>query len=108
MIFVETPPFERVREDYLDNDQFRLLQLTLLVQPAIGTVIPGSGGVRKMRWGVPSRGKRGGLRVIYYWMRSPDEIHLLPVYDKTDQVDLSRDQVRAMRAVVKQIQEQRR
>lgn len=70
MIFVEAPTFDRLRERYLDDDEYRLLQAALMAQPTAGDVIRGSGGIRKVRWAAEGTGKRGGLRVIYYWVQS--------------------------------------
>ena len=64
--FVETKLFTRLVQEYLSDDEYSRLQQALAAAPEVGSVIPGSGGVRKMRWGVAGRGKRGGLRVIYY------------------------------------------
>jgi hypothetical protein len=90
-IFVELPAFERCRQDYLDDDDFRRLQTVLLANPQAGDVIQGTGGIRKLRCGDPRRGKgkRGGLRVIYYyWVRGP-EFWLFTVYDKRELSDLT-------------------
>lgn len=64
--FVETPLFTRLVGEYLSDDEYLKLQQALAENPEAGPVIPGSGGVRKLRWAMPGRGKRGGLRVIYY------------------------------------------
>ena len=68
-VFVELPAFERYRADYLDDDAFRKLQSLLMLKPEAGDIIPGAGGLRKMRFADErrSKGKRGGLRIIYYW-----------------------------------------
>lgn len=68
-VFVELPAFSRYRPDYLDDDRFRGLQIAMLKNPEAGDVIEGTGGLRKLRHGDVRRGKgkRGGLRVIYYW-----------------------------------------
>jgi len=68
-LFVELPPFERLRSSYLDDDAYRALQTELMRNPLAGDVIEGTGGLRKLRQGDLRRGKgkRGGLRVIYYW-----------------------------------------
>lgn len=68
-VFVELPPFERYRSDYFDDDAFLTLQRLLMLNPEAGDVIPGTGGLRKLRFGDERRGKGkcGGLRVIYYW-----------------------------------------
>jgi mRNA-degrading endonuclease RelE of RelBE toxin-antitoxin system len=66
MIFVETRSFSRRRTEQLTDEQFRLLQLSLLSNPQAGDVIRGTGGLRKLRWATTGRGKRGGVRIIYY------------------------------------------
>lgn len=97
--FVEAPPFARYRQDYLDDDEFSELQEYLVKNPEAGDMIPGAGGIRKLRWKDRHRGKgkRGGLRVIYYCFLSEQEIWLLTLYDKDEAVDLTkeeRDQLR--------------
>ena len=67
-VFVELPPFSRYREDYLDDDAFCELRSHLLAQPPSGDVIPGTGGVRKLRWSRAGIGKRGGVRVLRFWV----------------------------------------
>ena len=66
--FVEAPAFSRYREDYLDDEAFGELQQNLARNPEEGDLVPGAGGIRKLRWKDPRRkkGKRGGLRIIYY------------------------------------------
>jgi len=64
--FVETKLFTRLVRDYLSDDEYAQLQQALITNPEAGAIIPGSGGVRKMRWAIAGRGKRGGLRVIYF------------------------------------------
>lgn len=67
MVFIETPIFTREVQVLLPNDSYRQLQQALLVRPEAGNLIPGGGGLRKLRWRVARAGKRGGLRIIYYW-----------------------------------------
>jgi hypothetical protein len=67
MRFIETPVFTRTLVALLDDEEYRYLQLALLQRPAAGALIPKGGGLRKLRWSLPGRGKRGGLRVIYFW-----------------------------------------
>ena len=87
-IFVELPAFERHRKDYMDDAAYSQLQQELMVNPTAGDVIEGTGGLRKLRQPDPRRGKgkRGGLRVIYYWWLGGDQFWLFTLYDK-DQMD---------------------
>lgn len=80
--FIETKLFSRLVEEYLSDDSYRQLQAALASDPEAGSLIPGSGGLRKLRWGISGRGKRGGLRVIYYARTKQDEIWLLTLYPK--------------------------
>ena len=82
MIFIETSTFTKLIDGYLTGDEYLGLQRFLLKQPDAGKVVPRSGGVRKLRWALAGKGKRGGLRVIYLWKRADDEIWLLTVYGK--------------------------
>ena len=101
--FIETPRFSRIREQYFDDSQFRLLQLYLLDRPDAGDIIKGSGGIRKLRWGQQGTGKRGGVRVIYYWITKSHQILFLTAYAKSEASELSRDSIRAMREIVKDL-----
>lgn len=74
MIFVEAPAFERIRERYLNDDQYQLLQAALMANPEAGALIRGSGGLRKVRWAVDGKGKSSGLRLIYYWVTRDSHI----------------------------------
>jgi len=80
--FVETRLFTRLVQEYLDDDEYHELQKVLMDNPETGNVIPGSGGVRKVRWRAPGRGKRGGYRVIYYPTISQGVIWMLTMYPK--------------------------
>ena len=82
MTFVETKLFTELVLDYLSDDEYAAMQQFLVVNPEAGDVIPASGGVRKLRWGVAGRGKRGGLRVIYFLRRRNDEVWMLTLYAK--------------------------
>jgi len=97
--FVEAPAFSRYREDYLDDAEFRRLQAHLAVNPEAGDILPGAGGIRKLRWNDSRRGKgkRGGLRIIYYAFLSDGEIWLLALYGKNEASNLTagqKDQLR--------------
>lgn len=102
MRFVETPLFTSEVTALLGEDEYRGLQEVLLLRPEAGAIIPGSGGVRKLRWRHQGRGKRGGLRVIYYWHVSGEVIYMLLVYSKTRQQDLTPQQLRTLRRLVKE------
>jgi len=89
--FIELPPFQRVRDEYFDDDSFKALQSELMKNPEAGDVIQGTGGLRKIRYTDKRRGKgkRGGLRVIYFWKDAADQFWLFTVYDKDEADDLS-------------------
>jgi len=97
--FVEAPAFSRYREGYLDDEEFRELQEALAANPEEGDLIPGAGGIRKLRWRDSRRGKgkRGGLRIIYYCFLSDDEIWLLTLFDKDEASDLTKDEKAQLR-----------
>src|SRR6266536_5859375 len=80
--FVETKLFTRLVQEYLSDDEYSELQQALIANPEAGAVIPGSGGIRKLRWGVAGRGKRGGIRVIYYARVRRGQIWMLTLYAK--------------------------
>lgn len=84
MIFIETSTFTKLIDSYLTDEEYLGLQKFLLNYAAAGKIIPGSGGVRKLRWAIGHKGKSGGIRVIYYWKRHDDEIWLLTVYGKSE------------------------
>ena len=63
--FVETPLFTRLIQEYLSDGEYMELQSALAENPEAGRIIKGSGGIRKLRWAVSGKGKRGGLRIIY-------------------------------------------
>lgn len=95
--FVELPPFERCRQDYLSDDEYRLLQEMMLRNPEVGDVIQGTGGLRKLRFGDKRRnkGKRGGLRVIYYHWITGTQFWMFSIFDKDEMEDLSADERKA-------------
>jgi len=109
-VFVELPAFERHRAAYLDDAAFRALQLELMRNPAAGAVIEGTGGLRKMRFADPRRGKgkRGGLRVIFYWWNAGNQFWLFTLYDKDEIADLTPQQRKALKVLVKEELDSRR
>jgi hypothetical protein len=102
MKFVETTAFTRRITDAMSDDEYRHLQEALLRRPAHGALIEGTGGVRKLRWGEEARGKRGGLRVIYYWHPKREMFLMLFLYRKSDQKDLTAEQRQALAKAVRQ------
>jgi len=84
MEFIEATAFTKYLYDYLSEDEYLGLQNYLLQYPESGKVVPGSGGVRKVRWAMSGRGKSGGVRVIYYFKKLDDEIWLLTIYSKRE------------------------
>ena len=99
MEFVETSIFTQRITKLLTDDEYYELQAVLAEEPKAGDVIPGAGGLRKLRWRAKGRGKRGGLRVIYYCC-SEDRLYMIFVYVKARQGDLTPEQVKALRAYV--------
>lgn len=99
MVIKETSVFTKQVQRLLDEESYRLLQLRLVAEPGSGDVIRGTGGLRKIRWEATGRGKRGGVRVIYYWAREDGEILLLLIYSKAHQDDLTPKQ----RALLKKL-----
>ena len=87
-IFIESLIFERLRSNYFSDEEFRDLQLLLLTNPRAGSVIKGSGGLRKIRFRTKGKGKRGGIRVIYYFLDKKNRFYLLTLYSKNEVVDL--------------------
>lgn len=102
MRFVETPVFTNSLRGLLSAEEFRQVQVALLLRPEQGVLIRGSGGLRKLRWGAAGRGKRGGLRLIYFWEASEEFFYMLYVYPKNVQDALTGTQVRALRHLVEE------
>lgn len=99
LTFVESPVFSDQIDDLLSTDEQHLLQNGLLEQPEAGDVIPGSGGLRKLRWSVPGSGKRGGIRVIYY-LYHRDTAYMLFAYRKNRQEDLKPEQLKMLKNLI--------
>ena len=100
MIFTETAVFTRQITGLLPDDEYHKLQLVLTFNPEAGDVIQHSGGLRKVRWGSGTRGKRGGIRVIYYWFVGEAEIYMLLAYGKSEKDDLSAKELKILRGLV--------
>lgn len=97
-VFWELPSFARLRENYLDDDAYQDMQNILMQNPDAGTVMPGTGGLRKLRYADRNRqkGKRGGLRVIYFWQNSALQFWLFSIYDKDEATDLTAAQCKIL------------
>ena len=102
MRFIETPIFTAEIQSLLDDDEYRALQIALLLRPEQGQVIKGSGGLRKVRWKVKGRGKRGGIRVIYYWDERQEVIYMLLAYKKTVRDDLTPAQLKILSRIARE------
>jgi hypothetical protein len=100
--FVETSLFSGQLFEHLPDDDYRTLQLALTLRPEQGALIPGSGGLRKLRWALRGKGKRGGLRVIYYWDSGEDVIYLIYLYSKNQQANLRPDQLKLLRRTIEE------
>lgn len=102
MLFIETPVFTEDVSSLLPDDSFKALQEALLLRPDAGSVISRSHGLRKLRWRTEGGGKRGGVRVIYYWIRDEQTIYLLTLYAKTRQDDLTPGQIKILSRLVQE------
>lgn len=101
MIFIETHIFTKDLLETISDDDYREFQKAVSLDPKLGPLIPGGGGLRKVRWSVPGRGKRGGMRVIYYWVVEKDIIYLLLCYKKNRQENLTPAQLAFLKRLVK-------
>lgn len=102
MRFVESPIFTASLRRHLDDQQYRAMQASLSLRPQQGVLIPGGAGLRKLRWGVDGRGKRGGVRTIYYWAAHHELCYMVYMYAKNEQGDLSPTQIRTLARVVRE------
>jgi hypothetical protein len=102
MVIVETKVFTRQAQVLLNDEDYRRLQTILVIRPDAGDLIPGGGGLRKIRWGTLGRGKRGGVRVIYYWAVNQDRILMLLLYAKNEQDNLTDEQLKVLRRIIEE------
>jgi hypothetical protein len=100
MVIVETSIFTRRVTELLPDEEYRALQAALVDRPDAGPVIPGGGGLRKIRWSASGHGKRGGARIIYYWATAQDRILMLFIYAKNESDNLRPDQIKTLRQIV--------
>ena len=102
MEFIEASIFTKVSKGLLEDDDLRRLQTTLATYPTMGKIIPGTGGLRKLRWMLDGGGKQGGLRVIYYWVTQDDLIFLLYAYKKSVQDDITAAELKILRRALEE------
>ncbi len=103
MEFIETPTFTRMVKALLSDDEYAKMQTDLVEDPESGDLIKGGGGIRKSRYTLRGRGKSGGVRVIYYWVKSMSVIYLLVVYPKSKKDNLTDKETAILREFVKKL-----
>ena len=102
MRFVETPIFTRELRSAINDDEYQALQTALLLRPEQGRLIPGTSGLRKIRWAGKGHGKSGGYRIIYYWDRATEAIYMLYLYPKNRQENLTPQQAKLLSRLVQE------
>lgn len=100
MKIIETTVFTKRLKTLLPDEDYRGLQNEIIVNPEKGKIINGSGGLRKIRWSIPGKGKSGGVRIIYYWAKTKGIILMLLVYSKNEQDDLSNEQLKILKSLI--------
>ena len=103
MEFIETPTFTRTITVLLSDDSYSQMQMALVENPALGDLIRGGGGIRKLRYAVQGRGKSAGVRVIYYWLKDEFQIYLLLAYPKSTKDTLTDKEVALLYDLVKEL-----
>lgn len=106
LTFIETPYFTKQIADLLNDEQYFQIQMSLLANPEQGDVIQGTGGIRKTRWKLASKGKSGGIRVIYYYTDEYGRIYLLTSYPKSKQEDITAEQASVLRKLVTRLKQE--
>lgn len=102
MVFIETRIFTRLVSDYLTDEEYKDFQLYLAENPEAGDIMQRTGGLRKIRWKSKGKGKRGGIRIIYYFQTAADQIYLLTLYGKNEVADLTSDECKSLRKLVEE------
>ncbi len=102
MVIIETSIFTKRIKELMSDDIYSELQNALAAYPESGKLIQGSGGLRKIRWGIAGKGKRGGVRVIYYFAISKNQIFMLMAYAKNERSNLTKEQLSLLKKVVEQ------
>ena len=104
MEFIETAVFTKLITNLLSDDSYRLLQNDIAKNPQSGDLVPAGGGIRKLRFALPGKGKRGGARLIYYWQTSKHKTYMLLAYAKAKKENLEPEQVAILRVLVKELE----
>jgi len=104
--FTEHPVFTRRITELLSDEEYRKFQSALAANPDAGDVIPGMGGLRKIRMALPGGGKRGGARVLYLLFVRAETVFLLYVFTKGEFADLPPDKRRVIRKLVEDIKKE--
>ena len=109
MEFIEAPAFTRHLPEYLSDDGYRELQVRITANPELGDLMPGTGGFRKLRWADARRGKgrRGGLRIIYFHFASDHQIWLMTLYNKNEASDLTAKEKKTLKRSIERELEMR-
>jgi hypothetical protein len=102
MIFIETSVFTKRITSLLSDEEYRDVQMDLIIQPDKGALIKGSKGLRKLRCKSPGKGKRGGARIIYYWMKTRDRIYFLLAYQKNEAENLTKDEIKKLSKLIEE------
>jgi len=100
MVIIETEIFTELVTEMMDDDEYSVLQKHMVENPNSGDVIQGTGGIRKLRWRLDRKGKRGGVRVIYYHADAHDQLRMLLVYKKGEADDLTAAEKKALKKIV--------
>jgi mRNA-degrading endonuclease RelE of RelBE toxin-antitoxin system len=104
LVFVETTLFTKLVPRYFSDDEYGVFQKHLAEHPDAGDIIKGSGGCRKVRWAAGGKGKRGGVRIIYYWMGAKDHIYLFVIYGKSEKENLTPDDLKRVKVLLEEIE----
>lgn len=102
MEFTETRLFTKKLPAYLNDDEYRRLQVHMLDNPDAGDVIKGSGGIRKLRWAIEGKGKRGGIRLIYFLSLPEARILMLTLFAKNELEDLTAQEIKLLKRIVEE------